>query len=68
MPTITLHSSQDRWRYTCSRGHRSWEAVNHHFWCQQCAQLHDVDPTFSDLHDRKTDQRIAREDIRLQPA
>jgi hypothetical protein len=30
--------------------------------------IYDVDPTFSELHDRKTDQRIAREDIRLHPA
>jgi hypothetical protein len=62
---VTLTDRTDRWRYTCPRGHRSWEPTNSHFWCRQCAHTHDTDPTFHRLRDRKTDQLIERSQIRL---
>ncbi|MFC7044670.1 hypothetical protein ACFQH6_03895 [Halobacteriaceae archaeon GCM10025711] len=64
--TIDTRNSADRWRYTCPNGHRNWEAVNNHFWCQSCAQRNwTEDPEFADLHDVKTGERVARERVRL---
>jgi hypothetical protein len=62
---ITLTDCIDRWRYTCPRGHRSWEPTNSHFWCQQCARTHDTEPTFAQLRDRKNDRRVDRAQIDL---
>jgi len=39
---VRIEDRMDRWRFTCPRGHRSWEPTNHHFWCQQCARLDGV--------------------------
>ena len=65
---IKLDDEADRWRYTCPVGHRSWEPVNGHFWCAQCAQNYedDVEPEFDQLHDRKTNALLDRGEVRLQ--
>lgn len=55
----------DRSRYVCPRGHRSWEPTNHHFWCARCASSYDVDPEFDELHDKRTDETIPREEVTL---
>lgn len=65
---VELENKTDRWRFTCPSGHRSWEPTNYHFWCQQCARtLSDkVEPEFEQLHDKKTGQLIARDEIDLE--
>jgi hypothetical protein len=71
MPTIRLDEEADRWRWTCPKGHRSWEPTNGHFWCQRCAQVardhgdDDVDPVFYQLHDDASDETYSREEIDL---
>ncbi|RAW46903.1 hypothetical protein DQW50_00475 [Halorubrum sp. 48-1-W] len=62
---VRIEDRQDRWRYVCPRGHRSWEPTNHHFWCQQCAASDDVDGVFEELSDRKTGALLARDRVRL---
>ena len=64
-PTVEIENRHDRWRYVCPVGHRSWEPTNHHFWCKRCAQREDVDATFDELRDRKTDELIGRDSVRL---
>ncbi|WP_255192145.1 hypothetical protein [Natronobeatus ordinarius] len=58
----------DRWKWVCPRGHRSWEATNHHFWCAECARTYagdDYDPDFEALHNLATDETVHRDDLRL---
>jgi len=60
--TIDLGDERSRWRYTCPRGHRNWERVNSHGWCEACARdlghNDDADPEFWELIDAKTGTRI----------
>lgn len=69
MPTIRLDREADRWRWTCPRGHRTWEPTNHHFWCAACARAstHDneIDPTFDALRDDSTGELVPRDDLTL---
>jgi hypothetical protein len=62
---IEIENRHDRWRYVCPMGHRSWEPTNHHFWCKLCANHEDDDGTFDALLDRKTDELLQREEVRL---
>lgn len=63
---IRLRSPADRWRYTCPKGHRSWEVTNNHFWCQQCATGYaNAEPEFDELRDRKTGALIPRDRLAL---
>ncbi|WP_425601439.1 hypothetical protein [Halorubrum salinum] len=62
---VRIEDRQDRWRYVCPRGHRSWEPTNHHFWCQKCASSDDADGVFYALSDRKTGALLSRERVRL---
>lgn len=63
--TIEIEDRLDRWRFTCPRGHRTWEPTNHHFWCASCARADDVDGVFHELRDRRDGGLLAREDVRL---
>jgi len=63
--TVRIEDRLDRWRYTCPRGHRSWEPTNHHFWCQKCARHTGVDGVFHELRDKKTGAEIPRDRVRL---
>ena len=62
---VRIEDRQDRWRFVCPRGHRSWEPTNHHFWCQKCAARDDVDGVFYELRDKKTDALLQRDQVRL---
>jgi Fe2+ or Zn2+ uptake regulation protein len=62
---VRIEDRTDRWRFTCPRGHRSWEPTNHHFWCQQCARVEGVDGVFYELRDRKSGGCFEREQVRL---
>ena len=63
---IDLDNTVQRLRYTCPRGHRSWEPTNYHYYCKQCASAHeDVDPAFDELHDQKTGATLARDEVEL---
>nr|WP_240729987.1 hypothetical protein [Halalkalirubrum salinum] len=62
---VRIEDRQDRWRYVCPRGHRSWEPTNHHFWCQKCAAHPEMDGVFHELRDRKTDDLLDRSQVRL---
>jgi hypothetical protein len=62
---IELDDELDRWKWVCPRGHRDWEPTNRHFWCASCARSYDVDPEFSELHNRKTGERLDRDDLIL---
>lgn len=57
----------DRWRYVCPAGHRSWEATNHHYWCKQCAENPDprLKPEFDELRDLETNRMLARNEVSL---
>ncbi len=63
--TVEIENRQDRWRFTCPVGHRSWEPTNHHFWCQKCARRPDVDGVFYELRDQKTGELVDRKRVRL---
>ena len=62
---VRIEDRQDRWRYMCPRGHRSWEPTNHHFWCRNCAASDDYDGVFHTLRDRKTGAELTRDRVRL---
>lgn len=63
---IDLDETVQRLRYTCPRGHRSWEPTNCHFYCKQCASAHDdVDPAFDVLNDAKTGAELERDEVEL---
>lgn len=62
---VRIESRSDRWRFVCPRGHRDWEPTNHHFWCAACARRDDVDGVFYELHDRRDDRLLEREQVRL---
>ena len=64
---IKLESRRDRWRFLCPEGHRSWEPTNEHFWCATCARAHadDVEPSFDQLRDQKTDELLDRDEVEL---
>ena len=62
---VRIEDRQDRWRFVCPRGHRSWEPTNHHFWCQKCAASDDYDGVFQMLRDRKTGAELSRDRVRL---
>lgn len=65
---IELDSERDRWKWTCPRGHRSWEPTNDHFWCKRCAAGHDdADPVFRRLKNRATGEVVPREELVLVP-
>ena len=66
--TIDLDDEIDRWKWVCPRGHRSWEATNHNFWCAECARTYagdDYDPEFDELHNLATNETVHRDDLRL---
>lgn len=62
---VRIEDRQDRWRFVCPRGHRSWEPTNHHFWCQKCAASDESDGVFRTLRDRKTGAELTRDRVRL---
>lgn len=64
--TINLDKHVDRWRWACPNGHRNWEPTNEHFWCQQCARAHDLDPVFHELHDTRSGETYERDELRLE--
>lgn len=63
--TVRIENRQDRWRFVCPRGHRTWEPTNHHFWCQCCARADAVDGVFQQLYDRKAEREYDREEVQL---
>jgi len=63
--TVRIEDENDRWRFTCPRGHRDWEPTNHHFWCVSCARAEGVDGSFNQLRDRRSGELFARDDVRL---
>lgn len=64
---IKLEGDDDRWRFVCPNGHRSWEPTNEHFWCAACARSvdDDAEPSFDQLRDQKTDDLLERGDVEL---
>ncbi len=63
--TVRIEDENDRWRFTCPRGHRDWEPTNHHFWCATCARAETVDGVFHELLDQRTDELYARDEVQL---
>lgn len=70
--TIDTDDDLDRWRFVCPNGHRTWEPTNYHFWCSSCAQAVqqdpelDVDPEFDQLHDKRTDELLERDEVEIE--
>jgi hypothetical protein len=62
---VRIEDGTARWRFTCPRGHRSWEPTNHHFWCPQCTQVDGVDGVCHELRDRKSGECYERDEVRL---
>ncbi|RYJ13399.1 hypothetical protein ELS19_05080 [Halogeometricum borinquense] len=62
---VRIEDRADRWRYTCPQYHRTWEPTNHHFWCERCSKIDEVDAVFYELHDRKTGERLKRDEVQL---
>ena len=62
---VRIEDRQDRWRFVCPHGHRSWEPTNHHFWCQYCARSDEADGVFHELLDKKTGAKLERDRVRL---
>ena len=57
---------QSPWRYTCPRGHTTWEPTNSHLWCAACARYADgTDPEFWELHDKKTGETVDHHEVLL---
>lgn len=60
-----------RHRYVCSerRMHSDWDKTNNHIWCRgcrrQCDAGDDVDPEKYEIYDRKREETIAWERVRL---
>ncbi|WP_410764916.1 hypothetical protein [Haloferax sp. DFSO60] len=65
---IRVENRTDRWRFTCPREHRTWEAASDHFWCQRCASAKDVDAKFYELKDKVSGELLSREEVVLQTA
>ena len=65
--TIRVDNETDRWKWVCPQGHRNWEPINNHFWCQSCAQFwrETVEPEFDELVNMQTDETVPRDQIRL---
>lgn len=63
--TINLENPSDRWRYVCPRLHRTWEPSNHHFDCQRCSRMRDVDAAFDELVDLQSGEHLKRGEVRL---
>jgi hypothetical protein len=63
--TVRIEEKDDRWRFVCPRGHRTWEPTNHHFWCQQCARADECDGVFHQLRDKKTGREYERDEVQL---
>ena len=65
--TIDTDDPADRWRYRCPRGHSQFEPTNHHFYCRECARRHDdVDPEFTELVDKQTNQVYQRHEVNIE--
>ena len=62
---IALQNRQHRARYRCPNGHSRWESTNGHWWCQSCARHWDVDPSFTELIDKKTNEVLQRDEVTL---
>jgi len=63
--TVRIEDENDRWRFTCPRGHRDWEPTNHHFWCVTCARTEGLDGVFDALLDQTNGELYDREEVRL---
>lgn len=63
---IDLEDKWERMKWTCPRGHRTWEPTNHHLWCQACSNAWDVDPSFDELHNAQTGETYHRNEVVLQ--
>jgi Fe2+ or Zn2+ uptake regulation protein len=63
--TVRIEDENDRWRFTCPRGHRDWEPTNHHFWCVTCARAEGVDGVFHELRDKTNGEHYARDEVQL---
>ncbi|PSQ19577.1 hypothetical protein BRD00_01565 [Halobacteriales archaeon QS_8_69_26] len=60
---IDADDELDRWRFTCPNGHTNWEPTNNHVWCATCSRLHEVDPGYDVLIDRKKDREVPWENV-----
>jgi len=59
---IDRRDALDRYRFTCPRGHTTWDRTNNHIWCGSCRQEGehgaDVDPEWYVVYDNKEDREI----------
>lgn len=60
-----IDAAHEPWRYTCPNHHRLWEARRAYFWCPGCKHQWGVDPVFHELCDRKTGERLHRDEVVL---
>lgn len=66
---IDRRDALNRYRFTCPRGHTTWDRTNNHIWCPSCRQEAehgaDVDPEWFVVLDNQTDEEIPWERVRL---
>lgn len=68
-PKHIIRSRAEKWRFECPAGHNDWRVWNGVFACNTCqkhrAAGEDVDPVFEELRDRKTGERVSRDQVRM---
>lgn len=61
---IDVSDSANKWRYTCPRGHRAFEATNGGIWCRPCE--HDEgDGHHREIQDKREKELISMDRVRL---
>lgn len=59
----------DRFRFTCPRGHTTWDRTNNHIWCPSCRREGehgaDVDPEWYVVYDKQREEKIPWEQVTL---
>lgn len=64
-PRVRIDRSvpSEKYRYTCPRGHSSWDPCGNHLWCGECARQHarkdeEIETEYWELEDQVTGEAI----------
>lgn len=67
---IDRSNTAERYRYVCLNGHTDWYRTNNHVWCKGCRRQyeagdHDIDPEHYEILDKKRDEIVPWEQVRI---